>query len=266
MEDVDDVGTAYSDIIDDYANGYLMISGSWPTCGCGCSTTVAAYKDSWGNYTLLEQEYWSCSWVRKLSSDRDLSKVLPEGFGIGVFAPELKSKNAKYAHFYTEAVLPRIGTDTKIILKTIPLGLYIENKNLLANGIEERSWSEGENYSPNYKALYGIGEIVYWLEDSKTIEFILNNQFDNIKEKDLASIDKNLGYYEELKSRDDLRKGIIEIKQIYDNYYTMIEYDSVLLGWDRKNARFYIKEKIKRQTNYSFFEFLKKTEFWTAIC
>ena len=38
------------EIIDDCSNGYLKVSGVWPTCGCGCSSIVGAYKKTDGSY------------------------------------------------------------------------------------------------------------------------------------------------------------------------------------------------------------------------
>ena len=53
FEDMDEDGSPDFDKIDDSKNGYLKISGSFPTCGCTCASAVAAYKNAAGSYTAL---------------------------------------------------------------------------------------------------------------------------------------------------------------------------------------------------------------------
>lgn len=86
FEDMDEDGLPDFDKVDDSRNGYLKIWGEWPTCGCGCSSTVGAYKNSQGAYTILQSDQANCSWERKLSSNRELSDILPESFGIQSFS------------------------------------------------------------------------------------------------------------------------------------------------------------------------------------
>ena len=53
FEDMDEDGKPDFTAVDDSRNGYLQISGDWPTCGCGCTSTVAAFKNHSGKYTFL---------------------------------------------------------------------------------------------------------------------------------------------------------------------------------------------------------------------
>ncbi|MDH5599053.1 MAG: hypothetical protein OEY34_08010, partial [Cyclobacteriaceae bacterium] len=54
-EEYEDNG--FSERVDDAKNGYVHISGSWPTCGCSCSSTAGAYKNEKGEYILLKNEH-----------------------------------------------------------------------------------------------------------------------------------------------------------------------------------------------------------------
>lgn len=256
LEDLDgDGATDYDFFTEDISNGYLTISGWWPTCGCGCFTTVGAYKNRNGEYTLLEQEYWKCSWIRRLSSDRDLLDVLPEGFGIDAFIPDLKTDdNIRYARFYIEAQIPQVGTDTELILKTIPFGIYIENKDLLVYSISEL---HSENDTTNKSGVNYLNEILNLDIDYNLIP---DGKLSDIDEIIANNISKVSG-----KSEDELRIHLTALKQVY-NIYSQIEHKTIILGWDKKKGRFYIKEKGKRPQKISFPEFLRNSEFWSGIC
>ncbi|MBN1638701.1 MAG: hypothetical protein JW866_07030, partial [Ignavibacteriales bacterium] len=129
FEDYDEDGKIdYDELIDDSKNGYLKISGSYPTCGCSCTHTVGAYKGNDGKYTFVEEEEWTCSWTKTISSNKDLSEIFPNNFGINTFIPRAENTiDNNVALFYLDIEIPRVGTDTEVSIKVIPFGLYVEN-------------------------------------------------------------------------------------------------------------------------------------------
>ncbi len=66
-------------------------------------------------------------------------------------------------------------------------------------------------------------------------------------------------------SVEDLQYQIDKIKLAY-TYYSKIKYDSVLLGWDRRKGRFFIKEKYDAEQRMNFVEFLQKSKYWIPSC
>lgn len=128
FEDMDDDGKPDYDGIDDSRNGYLKISGSWPTCGCGCATTVAAFKDNAGKYTFLKKSESNCNWEHIISSNRPMEEILPEGFGIKSFITNEEIPSVENAIFYYDMEIPQFGTDTKISIYLIPFGLVMKSK------------------------------------------------------------------------------------------------------------------------------------------
>ncbi len=51
----------YANVIDDSNNGYLKVSGSFPTCGCSCESIVGAFRKDDNTFLFLEENIWSCS-------------------------------------------------------------------------------------------------------------------------------------------------------------------------------------------------------------
>jgi len=81
FEDGDEDGKVdYDKIIDDSINGYLKVSGSFPTCGCYCSNTIGAYKTHSDKYTFVKKSVWGCSWKKEITSNDSLSKIFPINF------------------------------------------------------------------------------------------------------------------------------------------------------------------------------------------
>ncbi len=112
-------------VIDDTRNGYLRVWGEYPTCGCACNSTVGAYKDHDGFYTFLKEYTESCASMTHISSNRLLSEVLPEGFGMQTFIPSAdKLPQTDIALFTLNVTIPRKGTDTNVALELLPLGMF----------------------------------------------------------------------------------------------------------------------------------------------
>jgi hypothetical protein len=129
FEDIDDDGKVdYDEIIDDSKNGYLKVSGSWPTCGCNCENTIGAYKTSSNDYIFVKEYLWGCSWEKGLDLSDSASIIFPFDFEVnGFFQSQIENLD-HIAYFYLDFDIPRKGTDTKVFIKPIPLGIKVESK------------------------------------------------------------------------------------------------------------------------------------------
>ncbi len=245
-------------VIDDTQNGYLKIWGEYPTCGCACSTTVGAYKDHYGFYTLLKKSEGTCDYSTDIRSNRLLSEVLPDGFGIQTFISEVnKLPKTNFAIFTLDVAIPRKGTDTKVSLKTLPLGLFYSSENPLVYYSFER---DSEMLEILYKLANDkkYSKLLEKLEHTKVVHLSSDEQ------AIITAMKKNISS-EQVVSNEEFQNRIDKIKRIY-TYYTQIKYDSLLLGWDKEKARFFIKEKYRRKEKMSFSEFLQKSLYWVPNC
>lgn len=260
FEDMDDDGHVdYDEIVDDSKNGYLYISGTWPACGCGCSSTVAAYKSTKGDYTFIEKESWNCSWQYHVSSNKNLDAILPKQL-LNKFFSEPIENYENQAMFYLNIDIPQIGTDTKIYLLPIPFGLHIKSNNVITYAI-----GESEGYA-NCKSLHGIKNIVANMQDKQTLTYLTNNEFEKIGEHDIQLINNSIGNDDSrFNSKSDLLVNLKSIEKVY-KAYLQIAHEYIVLGWDRTNARFYIKETGNQVEKISFEAFLLKFEYWQAMC
>lgn len=246
------------DKIDDSRNGYLKISGSWPACGCSCSSTVGAYKNRQNQYTILQLDEVLCDWEKKISSNKKLEDILPIDFGIKDFISAPITEKPDYPIFFVNFNIPRIGTDTKLKLELIPLGIIPEGNDLLCYhyiGINK------------HKLFYIITQLVKSFKDDKTLNFLLAGKFSSICENDqklISEIVEN-NHGSELKSKKDVQNWLIDLKKIY-NIYKMLTFDEIILGWDKQKSRFFIKEKIRKTENITFKKFLISKEYWYPSC
>jgi hypothetical protein len=248
------------EIIDDSKNGYIKVSGSYPTCGCECSMTIGAFKDIKGEYTFIEFEERSCSWTKKISSNKQLELLFPDSFGISEFIPDIDENNIEKAVFYLKMEIPRFGTDTKVSIELIPFGINEKSERLMTF-----QYSENKGYV-NCKSLYRIRDMVSEIENETTIDYILSKQFDNIQQNDKQVIEKSIGEdSSRFKSFDELSDYLIGLKEAFD-YFNLIENSSVILAWDKTAGRFYIKEKIKTSNSINFINFLKENSYWSPMC
>lgn len=248
------------EIIDDSKNGYLHISGSYSTCGCSCSSTVGAFKSSKGDYIFLQAESFKCMWAKRILASKNLKDILPRDFGLNTFTT--KPINAKFGHpiFFINFEIPRYGTDTKVKIELVPLGLEPEGKDLICFEYRE------EKYAKNCNSLYRISYIARYMKDEKTLKYIREGNFSKISKEDKKLIEEAIGNDESrLKSKKELQKNVNKLYQIY-SIYQNLEATEVVLGWSKKNSRFYIKGKKGRPDTISFREFLTKSEFWSPMC
>ena len=249
--------------IDDSKNGYLRVWGSFPTCGCTCSSTIGAYKDTNGIYTFLQKEEFLCEYRKSISSNKDLGKILPENFGIHTFLKEELNISSDYAVFFLDVEIPRFGTDTKFTLRLIPFGILQEQK----NSVISYSYSqENENTSAQY-----IKEIEYMANkiiDDSTLTYLLKKNYESIHIDDRKFIENalvgqdSMGYFD---SFDELSEKLNILKNAYD-IYSQLDFMSVLMQWDKEKARFEIKSKSDEPKTMTFKEFLLENVYWTPIC
>ncbi|MBW8243499.1 hypothetical protein K1F50_11855 [Muricauda oceani] len=249
--------------IDDSKNGYLRVWGSFPTCGCTCSSTIGAYKDTNGIYTFLQKEEFLCEYRKSISSNKDLGKILPENFGIHTFLKEELNISSDYAVFFLDVEIPRFGTDTKFTLQLIPFGILQEQK----DSVISYSYSqENENTPVQY-----IKEIEYMANkiiDDSTLTYLLKKNYESIHIDDRKFIENalvgqdSMGYFD---SFDELSEKLNILKNAYD-IYSQLECMSVLMQWNKEKARFEIKSKSDEPKTMTFKEFLLENVYWTPIC
>ncbi len=98
------------------------------------------------------------------------------------------------------------------------------------------------------------------------MQCIIEKTPENIASEDKTHVENLYGEGKKYRSIEDLALQIEQLKTIYA-ISKDIEYKSVILAWNRAEARFYIKEKIKNDApGLSFLEFIKQLPFLTAIC
>ncbi|WP_273568632.1 hypothetical protein [Maribacter halichondriae] len=259
-----DNGGSY-DIVDETKNGYLKIAFTEQGCGCYYETTIGAYKNSIGNFTTLKMDWDGCGSRKTLSSNKGLTPILPEDFGLQTFLP--KSKETEYqitsAVFYLEAEIPRKGTDTRLNLSYIPFGIQMAPKNnILAYEYKQIS----EHGRTNFLYSYALKSMLRKISDENTAQCILERSIDDIVPEDKKLVEKLYGENKPFRGIDELAAQIHQLKTIYE-IAKDIEYESVILGWDRDKARFYIREKIKNEASeLSFLEFVRQLPFLMAVC
>ncbi len=252
----------YSDyeIIDDSKNGYLKISGTYPTCGCYCNTTIGAYRSDEEGYVIVQTEEFSCHWEKLISSNKTLEHILPSGFGINYFNLQTTNVDIVSPVFYIDMEVPRKGTDTKLKLELIPFGIKPAGKEPICY-----SYDESDLYSYSNK-MYAINKLVVVLEHTNTIDLILSGNFNDIVPENSKIIEDYMGDdLEQFKSIQEIQTVLIALKNIYD-LYNQLDYNELVLGWDPKQSRFFIKERKNTITIKSFEEFIINAKYWTPLC
>ncbi len=268
FEDENEDGVPDYNEIDDSKNGYLRVWGSYPTCGCECNSIVGAYKNSHGDYMLLQKEEFFCDWNKSISSNKDMDEILPENFDINVFSESKSIENSKYAVFFLDVEIPRIGTDTKFTLKLIPFGILKEEEGsaITKSYSQYNLEKEGQSIAP--RLIHEIKSMVTKMTNQKTLSYLLKKEYDSININDKRYIKHKIlggdssGSFE---SFDDLTEQLNILKNAYD-IYSRLDYMSVLMQWNKGKGRFEIKSMCDKPKNLSFKEFILANEYWTPIC
>ncbi len=254
-------------VIDDSKNGYLKIEHTAEGCGCYSETTIAAYKEVDGGYTILQTDWDGCGWRKKFLSNKALKTVLPEDLDLATFMPKAKN-NLGYgsnALLYLEPEIPKIGTDTRVTLAFIPFGLSLKgNDSILSfSGYEKQSF---EDKQPDHRYHGSLRSAIRQLQDSTSLKHVLNQELDRISSEDRKIIDNLIVSENEVQSFEIFGTFIHQLEDYYKVYKT-IEYDTVILGWNRETGRFYIKDRMKRTGKaLSFLEFVRQLPYLVAIC
>ena len=231
-------------IVDDSRNGYLYVSAACPP-GCLITHIVAAYTNQGGGYTFIEKYERSCNSVYKMSSSRPLKDVLPAGFGSKDFMPNYSGKNNGYAFFNVDIDIPKVGTATKLTIKTIPFGKMIKNNDVIC--YEQEYVDDSFKVEPRE-----LRDLITNLEDPQTLQYILDGQYNKINQNDADNFLIS-------QKKQDLTADVKFLKQIYDAY-TQIESKSIILDWDISKSRFFVKSKVKAGKVLSFRDFLLSKE------
>lgn len=234
-------------VIEDIKNGYLKVAGPYPTCGCYCETSVAAFKTAKGNLVTLIKEDDACYFKYRIASNKNIQDIFPKEVSISAFIPK-----ADASRFYFDTQPPQKGTDITITVKPIPLGIENTNKTPF-------------DYKANTKIenLEFFKRLVHKINDDRTLDFLLKKDYKAIDKKDLSLI-------KEESSREGwnfvtISSKLTKLYNIYQ-YFESRQYDSFVLGWHRESGKFYIKKKIKKQQSVTFLQFLKENKFWIAFC
>lgn len=236
----------------DIANGYVETSGSWPTCGCGCQAQAAAFKDVDGNYTYLAFEMFDCDDYGKSMSTRPVQEVMPDGFGLESFLGHKVDKPDEFS-FQLVFEIPRRGTDMKVHLGVLPLGLVPND----VNGLTYCSSTEIRNSSL-------LGTMREIAENIGNISLLLLTQgnYGDLPSEHQQKIDKSISAYNKIsvydkKSMSDICECAIQLKKLYDIYISL-ECLDMTLKWNKQTAKFEIKSKGAKVTPCSFADFLTK--------
>lgn len=240
-----------SDCIDDAKNGYLLIKGSWPTCGCGCEVEVGAYKNSNGKYSILSFNTWTCEQTSFLNSNVPIDSILPSHLSLKTFAP--KSTFDSVSYFYLNVKIPRVGTDTKSTIKMYPIGMVGKGNDGLA--IKEHS---PKLISRNLKY------IIDALSEYELHLFLYNELYEidkKIKDKVISKISTR----EDNLTLEKFTEYLKYIESIY-NQYNQLEYTQIIMSWNRLTGRFEIKEKLSPPKKMSLESFIKESEFYSPNC
>ena len=243
--------------IDDSKNGYLKVIGDY------CTSTVGAYKLSNGKYLFLDKLTNICTWQNKIDSNRNLDSIFPNFEKEGFFKKGT-TNSTNYSSYYLDFKIPRVGTDTEVTIRNIPIGLMINGTRIISY-----NYDEGESFVNCNTSVYRLPSIIKKLEDEKTLDFLLHNQIEKITESDLRVIneyiDKEPNSMGIFTSINELIESLKFIKHNYE-LYLKIEHETITLGWDRNKGEFYIKSKGKTAEFRTFREFLLNSEYWSPSC
>jgi len=239
-------------------NGYLSISGGWPTCGCGCEATLAAFKDAQKAYTFVRWEDWNCAQEFGLYTSRAIEDVLPKDFSLNSF---VSKENAAInfqsnSYFYIEAQLPIYGTDVPVKLKPLPLGMVGSSKNGLVYNTQSIEILD--------RAAANLRNIANVLESEEQLGWLRTNNLNKLPKELQERIDKILKqHYQYTWAKFH---ALLEQAYVAYNVYIQLDFEEAVLGWDRTSARFFLKSKSKKPKLKTFLEFLRTTKTYEVIC
>jgi hypothetical protein len=241
------------------ANGYAEVRGVYPTCGCECEATAAAYRCTDGSYRYLSREAWSCDYRRGLTGS-DWGRVLPNDLRAQLL-PGLPSGEATGV-VVLDAVLPRKGTTTTLQVRLIPIGLD--------QPCPGRVCDRTAPQQAKVTYMGGGGELVNRMIQAEVSQADLKalarggpSAVSKAGQARTASLDsKGIGEAELAEAQAYLVKALKQwswVKQV-----TMSE---VVLQWDRDKAVFTVdKEKSTPAPWGTFLDYLRAVGTMVAAC
>jgi predicted house-cleaning noncanonical NTP pyrophosphatase (MazG superfamily) len=241
--------------IDDSGNGYLFIEGSWPTCGCSCHSEIGAFRTSQGNYSLIKYESWPCSNRFGVYSTENIVDIMPENLGLQSF--NLQTQNDSINYFHLEMEIPRIGTNTKVKLRLFPIGQV----GIGTTGISYNT----ESSKIIYPQLYSLDDIIEALGNEQHLNTLMTRELNELPEIVKEKLLSELGESSAFKTVEELMIKLRFIRNIY-NKYISLQYDEMILSWNRGEGRFYVKEKLGSPSKMSFYEFIKNANYFSYAC
>ena len=246
-------------IIDDSKNGYLHIAGTYPTCGCYCESTVGAYKKDNNEYTFLSYSKDLCYFSKKVSSNQPLNEIVSEKLSIKTFLkPSYSPQKDSIASYILTPKIPQKGTVTTFTLEQIPFGIYEPSSNIMV--FEQASNISKTNY-------FHLKDLVLQIENNNFFENLAKKEYQKINSKEMDVLTNYIHTNEYYKTIEEMSSVLAEK---YNTYliYKNLEYDTLIMDWNKKTGKFYIKEKllIHINPNISFREFLLKSPEWLAAC
>ncbi len=243
------------DCVDDSSNGFLYISGSWPTCGCSCYNEIGAYQNIDGSYTLLRYESWPCENSFGIYSNKNIVDVLPKNLSLKTFNPLVQIDTLSY--FYLDMRTLSVGTDTKAVLRLFPLGQV---------GIEKRGISyDTEKSKVLYSSLYSIQKIAECLQSDSQLQSIMNKKISDLPKSIKNKILSYIGENREFKSEKELITKLLYLKKVYDIYISL-QFTEMTFSWNRKLERFEIKDMAGKPKKISFLKFIKESWYFSYAC
>src|SRR5690606_3926283 len=258
--DAFDEDTPPDTIVDDTKNGYLHVEGEAPTCGCPCSSTVAAYKKHDQTYVFLSYHEEKCNFRRKVFSNYPLENILPKITIHDFLNTDYSPPKDTLATFILIPEIPQKGTLTKLILKQIPFGLNEPSSKAITYTY---SGSDGKGITEYYH----IGDLIRNITNEKTLELIVEKQYDKINNEDMNTLKT---YVSESQNYKTIEKVSKDLSVKYNAYllYRNLKYDTLILDFDKKKGVFNIKEKLLVNFNPSirFKEFLSSSPWVFAAC
>ncbi len=256
---LEEEGEEFHTLKDAYAKqGYLSISGGWPTCGCGCNATVAAFRDAQKKYTFVRWEYWDCAQEFGLYTSSNIEEVLPKGWSINSFVDAQKTPITELtqSYFYIAVELPIYGTDVHIKLKPLPLGMLGKSNNGLV--YNTKSVEIMDATAANLRSIANL------LETEAQLDLLQTKGIGALPEllqsKIRAILKQNHGYTEA-----KFERLLNEAHRAY-RIYKQLDFDAAIWGWDRTQARFFLKSKTKKNGTKTFWEFLKTAKTYEVLC
>lgn len=259
-DEINDPNDVYERLDLQPKNGYLSVAGSWPTCGCGCDATAAAYRDSEGKYTILSYEFWNCDDKYAVASSRSLAQVLPKDFGLAAFTTNNSiGSRSTNAFFYLSVAIPKKGTDTRIDLKLMPFGMRAKAPKGICYNTEKAVVHHDAIYDINL--LFAMQTYIHNLERATDFEALLHKDYSHLPD----DLTRMIREGKPGRTKENIHQLLLFLQDYYDAYQ-QVEYTTLILAWDRKAARFVVKNKENPAKRLSFLEFLKEHEWYTPKC